>query len=108
MVSFGCGQRRRPHRFERARGDGHSGTAVAVTFIQLADTLVSDYDLLSFLDLLLDRSMAVVGADAGGVLLSDGNGKLKPLVSSDETTRMLELFELQSDEGSLHRELPAQ
>jgi GAF domain-containing protein len=72
---------------------------LAVTFIQLADTLVSDYDLLSFLDLLVERSMAVVGADAGGVLLSDGNGKLRPLVSSDETTRMLELFELQSDEG---------
>ena len=72
---------------------------LAVTFIQLADTLVSDYDLLSFLDLLVDRSMAVVDAAAGGVLLSDGNGKLKPLVSSDETTRTLELFELQSDEG---------
>jgi GAF domain-containing protein len=72
---------------------------LAVTFIQLADTLVSDYDLLSLLDLLLERSMAVVDANAGGVLLSDGKGKLKPLVSSDETTRILELFELQNDEG---------
>jgi GAF domain-containing protein len=72
---------------------------LAVTFIQLADTLVSDYDLLSLLDLLVDRSMAVVDADAGGVLLGDGNGGLRPLVSSDETTRMLELFELQNDEG---------
>jgi len=72
---------------------------LAVTFVQLADTLVSDYDLLSFLDLLVERSMAVVDADAGGVLLSNGEGSLKPLVSSDETTRMLELFELQNDEG---------
>lgn len=72
---------------------------LAVTFIQLADTLVSDYDLLSLLDMLLDRSMAIVDANAGGVLLSDGKGQLKPLVFSNETTWMLELFELQNDEG---------
>jgi GAF domain-containing protein len=72
---------------------------LAVTFIQLADTLVSDYDLLSLLDVLLERSMAIVDANAGGVLLSDGKGSLKPLVCSDETMRMLELFELQNDEG---------
>lgn len=72
---------------------------LSATLIELADTLVSDYDLLSFLDLLLERSMAVIDAGAGGVLLSDGADTLKPLASSDEAARLLELFELQSLEG---------
>ncbi|MGH8931613.1 MAG: GAF and ANTAR domain-containing protein [Egibacteraceae bacterium] len=69
------------------------------TLIELADTLVSDYDLLDYLDLLLERSRGVLGATAGGVLLSNGSGALAPLASSHEQMRLLELFEVQSDEG---------
>lgn len=76
--------------------DQHS---VAATLIQLADTLVSDYDLLDYLDLLLERSSAVLDAGAGGVMLTNQRGELQVLAATDEQARMMELFELQRQEG---------
>lgn len=72
---------------------------LSATLIELADTLVSNYDLLDYLDLLLERCRGVLDAAAGGVLLSSGRGALAPLAASDEQMRLLELFELQNDEG---------
>ncbi len=72
---------------------------LAAALVELADTLVSDYDLLSYLDLLLERSIAVIDGAAGGVMLSDGGDGLRPLAASSEATRLLELFELQNQEG---------
>lgn len=72
---------------------------VSATLIELADTLVSEYDLLGYLDVLLHRSMAVMGAAAGGVMLRGKGAVLEPLASSDEAMRLLELFELQRLEG---------
>lgn len=69
------------------------------TMILLADTLVEDFDVLDYLDLLLRRSIEVLGADAGGVMLVDGSGHLQVLASSDEPTRLMELYELQRAEG---------
>jgi GAF domain-containing protein len=75
---------------------------VTSTLIELADTLVSGYDLLEYLDRLLHRSIEVIGADAGGVMLSDPGhegGELQLLSCTDERARVLELFELQRQEG---------
>lgn len=72
---------------------------LAATLVELADTLVSDYDLSGFLDLLVERSVSVVGAGAGGVLLGEGPDSLRPVAASNEKARLLELFELQSFEG---------
>lgn len=75
---------------------------VAATLVELADTLVSDYDLLDYLDGLLASSTAVLGAVAGGVMLTDGepvDTRLNLLACTDEHTRVLELFELQREEG---------
>jgi GAF domain-containing protein len=75
---------------------------VAATLVELADTLVSDYDLLDYLDVLLGRSTSILGAVAGGVMLTDGESvdtRLNLLACTDEHTRVLELFELQRQEG---------
>ena len=72
---------------------------VAATLIELADTLVSDFDLLDYLGLLLERSSSALDAAAGGVMLTDGNGDLQVLASTDEQMRLMELFELQRYEG---------
>src|SRR5687768_3629858 len=75
---------------------------VSDTLVELADTLVSDYDVLEYLDRLLDRSTAVLRATAGGVMLTTGEAgddSLNLLACTDERTRVLELFELQRQEG---------
>lgn len=69
------------------------------TLLVLADTLISDFDVVEFLSLLADRlSELVEGADVGLVLV-DQQGRLRVMGSSVERLRLLELFEVQSSEG---------
>ena len=68
-------------------------------FVELADTLVDDFDLIDFLVLLAERSMDLLGSTAVGVMLADERGRLFVAASTSEQARMLELFELQNDEG---------
>jgi GAF domain-containing protein len=75
---------------------------VSATLVELADTLVSDYDVFDYLDRLLERSTAALGAAAGGVMLAskgDTAEHLDLLACTDERARGLELFELQRQEG---------
>ncbi|MFI6334347.1 GAF and ANTAR domain-containing protein [Streptomyces sp. NPDC050535] len=72
---------------------------LAKTFVELADNLVADFDLIDFLRLLTDRCVGVLDASAAGVLLADRDGKLRVMAASDERVRLLELFQLQNDEG---------
>ncbi|MFD3837531.1 GAF and ANTAR domain-containing protein [Streptomyces sp. NPDC058642] len=72
---------------------------LAKTFVELADNLVADFDLIDFLRLLTDRCVGLLDASAAGVLLADRDGKLRVMAASDEQVRLLELFQLQNDEG---------
>ncbi|PKV83459.1 GAF and ANTAR domain-containing protein [Streptomyces sp. TLI_146] len=72
---------------------------LAKTFVELADNLVADFDLIDFLRLLTDRCAALLAASAVGVLLADRDGELRVMAASDERVRLLELFQLQNDEG---------
>jgi GAF domain-containing protein len=72
---------------------------LAKTFVELADNLVADFDLIDFLRLLTDRCVSMLDASAAGVLLADRDGKLRVMAASDEQVRLLELFQLQNDEG---------
>ncbi|PKV90058.1 GAF and ANTAR domain-containing protein [Streptomyces sp. TLI_146] len=72
---------------------------LAQTFVELADNLVADFDVIDFLRLLTDRCVGMLGASAAGVLLADRDGDLRVMAASDEQVRLLELFQLQSDEG---------
>src|SRR5688572_26213345 len=73
---------------------------VSHTFLQLADTLVDDYDIIDLLTILADRCLELVDADAAGILLADGDGNLRVMAASSEQARLLELFQLQNDEGA--------
>jgi hypothetical protein len=72
---------------------------VADTFVELADTLVDEFDVIDFLYILTTRCVELLGVSAAGVLLSDPSGHLQAAASSGEDARLVELFELQHDEG---------
>jgi transcriptional regulator with GAF, ATPase, and Fis domain len=69
------------------------------TFIELADTMVADFDVIDFLHLLTDRSVRLLGASAAGVVLADPRGELRVAAASSEEVGLLELFQLQNDQG---------
>ena len=71
----------------------------ARTLVELADTLVADFDVVEPLTRLADRCVDVLGVDAAGLMLAGPDGDLRVMASSSEAMRVLELFELQSKEG---------
>lgn len=72
---------------------------LAQVFVRLADTLVDDFDVVEFLQQLSVDAVQVLAAEAAGVMLTDGRGGLRLVASSDERMRLLELFELQNEQG---------
>src|SRR5690242_12380754 len=72
---------------------------VVQSLVDLADTLVADYDVVDLLTSLTDRCVQVLGAAAAGVMLVSPSGDLRLVASSSEAMRVLELFELQAKEG---------
>ena len=72
---------------------------LAKTLIELADTLVKDFDVVELLTRLADRCVEVLEVDAAGLMLAAPDGNLRVIASSSETMRLLELFEVQAQEG---------
>jgi GAF domain-containing protein len=72
---------------------------LARTMVELADSLVDDFDIIELLTTLSDRCVAVLDIAAAGIMLATPDGKLQAMTSSNEAMRVVELFELQSDEG---------
>jgi transcriptional regulator with GAF, ATPase, and Fis domain len=69
------------------------------TFVELTDTMVADFDVIDFLQVLTDRSVRLLEVDAAGLLLADPRGELRVVAASSEAARLLELFQLQNDQG---------
>ena len=72
---------------------------LARTLVELADTLVDDFDVVELLTLLADRCVEVLNVSAAGLMLVAPEGDLRVVASSSEEMRLVELFELQSEEG---------
>lgn len=72
---------------------------LAATFVELADTLVADFDVVDFLHRLADRCVGLLGVDAAGLMLADQRGSLRLVAASSEQARLVELFQLQHEEG---------
>src|ERR1700691_819178 len=69
------------------------------TFVDLADTMVADFDVIDFLHMLTDRSVRLLPASAAGVLLADPRGRLGVAAASSEAAGLVELFQIQNDQG---------
>jgi hypothetical protein len=80
-------------------GEDMDSERLSTTFVELADTLVADFDVLDFLHLLATRCTQLLDVSAAGVLLADPAGHLRVMAASSEQVRLLELFQLQNDQG---------
>lgn len=72
---------------------------LAGVFVEIADTLVADFDVVDFLHLVTTRAAEMVPESAVGLMLADQQGHLRFMGASSEATRLLELFQVQNDEG---------
>jgi GAF domain-containing protein len=68
-------------------------------FVELADTLVDDYDIIGLLDRLAGYCVELLAAETAGILLADTRGELRVVASTNEQTEWMELLQLQADEG---------
>ena len=69
------------------------------TFVDLADTMVDDFDVIDFLHMLTDRTVRLLSVSAAGVLLADPRGELRVAAASSEAAGLIELFQIQNDQG---------
>src|ERR1700691_6245634 len=76
-----------------------NGHLLSETFVELTDTMVADFDVIDFLHILTSRSVELLDVSAAGLLLADPRGELRVVAASSEAARLLELFQLQSDQG---------
>ncbi|MDX6645678.1 MAG: hypothetical protein QOK40_1405, partial [Miltoncostaeaceae bacterium] len=55
---------------------------LAQTFVELADTLVEDFDVVDLLARLGERCVELFDAAAAGLLLADGQGALRLMAAT--------------------------
>lgn len=76
-----------------------SADRLARVFVEVADTLIDEFDLIEFLQLLASRTADLLDASPVGLLLADQHGRLEFMAASDENVKLLELFQVQNQEG---------
>jgi GAF domain-containing protein len=74
-------------------------TLTASTIVTLIDTLVAEFDVIDVLTMLASRSVELLGAAAAGILLADESGELRVMAASSEQIVLLELFQIQNEQG---------
>jgi transcriptional regulator with GAF, ATPase, and Fis domain len=68
------------------------------SFVEIADNLVDNFDVVELLTGLMDRCVNVLGVSAAGVMLASPD-ELRLVASSSDAMQVVELFELQANEG---------
>jgi transcriptional regulator with GAF, ATPase, and Fis domain len=72
---------------------------LARTLVELADTRVDDFDVVDLMSLLVERSVELLDAAAAGLVLADSYGSLRLMASTSEAMELVELFQVQNDQG---------
>jgi GAF domain-containing protein len=68
-------------------------------FVDLADSLVTGYDVVDLLQSLIDHCLDLVGTSEAGLVLRDPAGALEVMASSSEDSQLLELMQLRQGAG---------
>ncbi|MGZ5404300.1 MAG: GAF and ANTAR domain-containing protein [Nocardioides sp.] len=76
-----------------------SVTDLSDFFVEVADTLVDEFDVVDFLEDLTAKAAVVSGAAAVGLVLSDQQDRVRFMAASNQSGKMLELLQIQNDEG---------
>src|SRR3954451_7896316 len=82
-----------------SRSHGEREELISRAFVSLADTLVDEYDVIELLNRLAGFSVQLLPADAAGIVLGDARHELRAVAASSEAAHLMELLQLQSDEG---------
>ncbi|MFD7534775.1 GAF and ANTAR domain-containing protein [Streptomyces sp. NPDC059819] len=72
---------------------------LARAFVELADTLVDDFDVIDLMTTLTCHCVDLLDVASSGVMLTDLDGSLVVMGASSELAREFEIRELQSDQG---------
>src|SRR5580704_8424163 len=72
---------------------------IVETFVELADTMVEDFDVVEFLHRLSERCVELLDCAEAGLLLADAAGVLRVMASSSERSDALDLLQSQNEEG---------
>jgi GAF domain-containing protein len=72
---------------------------IVETFVELADTMVEDFDVIEFLHRLAERCVELLDCAEAGLLLADAAGVLRVMASSSERSDTLDLLQSQNEEG---------
>ena|SRR5437588_431178 len=72
--------------------------ALAAALVDMADTMVADYDVVDLSHRLARYCVDLLPVTAAGVLLTDEHGNMRLLASSNEAARLTELVQLENDQ----------
>lgn len=72
---------------------------VTEAFVRLANSLVGEFDVIELLSGLTTECAQLLDIASAGLLLADERGVLHVVAASSEATRLLEVFQLQREEG---------
>ena len=73
------------------------------TFVELADTMASDYEISEFLRTLVERCAEVLDVTTGGVMLETPNGPLQLAAAVTDEMEALEQAEIDTQDGPCHQ-----
>lgn len=69
------------------------------TMVELADNLVDDFDLGELFHVVVHRCVDLLDVSTAGLMLVDAEGSLQLVASSSDAMRVVELLELETQEG---------
>jgi hypothetical protein len=76
-----------------------SAARLASVFVEVADTLVDEFDVIEFLQMLTERVAGFFETAAVGLMLADQRDRLNFMAASNENARLMEIIQLQYDDG---------